>query len=149
MSVGELCNRDVIVIGKSASIQAAARLMREHHVGALVVCEQRAGVAVPIGVVTDRDLVIEVIAKDVALDAVMVGDIMSGELLTARETDGIWESLQRMRSKGVRRMPVITAQGGLAGVVAVDDFLELFAEELVQLSKLVVREQAREITTRS
>lgn len=149
MSVGELCNRDVIVIGKSDSIPAAARLMREHHVGALVVCEQRAGVAVPIGVVTDRDLVIEVIAEGVALDAVMVGDIMSGDLLTARETDGIWESLQRMRSKGVRRMPVITAQGGLAGVVAVDDFLELFAEELVQLSKLVVREQAREITTRS
>jgi len=73
---------------------------------------------------------------------------MSGDL-TTRDTDGIRESLQRMRGKGVRCMPVITAQGGLARVVAVDDFLELLAEELVQLSKLVAREQARETTTRS
>src|SRR3569623_3411286 len=70
MSVGELCNRDVIVVGKRQH-SAAVRLLREHHVGVLVVCEQQAGVAVPVGVVTDRNLVIEVIAEDVALDAVM------------------------------------------------------------------------------
>ena len=70
MSVGELCNRDVIVVGKRQH-SAAVRLMRELHGGGLVVCEQRAGVAVPVGVVTDRNLVIEVIAEDDALAAVM------------------------------------------------------------------------------
>lgn len=148
MSVGEICNRDVIVIGKEDSISEAARRMREHHVGALVVSEMRAGVAVPVGFVTDRDLVIEVLAEEVDPNDLRVGDIMSRELLTVRESDGIWDTLQRMRNKGVRRAPVVTAQGGLAGIVAVDDLLELFAEELVQLSKLVVREQAREIKTR-
>lgn len=148
MSVGEICNRDVIVIGSRDTVQEAARRMREHHVGALVVTEERAGVAVPIGLVTDRDLVVEVLAEDVDPDTVVVGDIMSRELLTAREADGIWETVQRMRNKGVRRVPVLSAHGGLAGIVAMDDLVELFTEELVQLSKLVVREQAREIRAR-
>lgn len=148
MSVGEICNRDVIVIGSRDTVQEAARRMREHHVGALVVTEERAGVAVPIGLVTDRDLVVEVLAEDVDPDTVVVGDIMSRELLTAREADGIWETVQRMRNKGVRRVPVLSPHGGLAGIVAMDDLVELFTEELVQLSKLVVREQAREIRAR-
>lgn len=148
MSVGEICNRDVIVIGSRDTVQEAARRMREHHVGALVVTEERAGVAVPIGLVTDRDLVVEVLAEDVDPDTVVVRDIMSRELLTAREGDGIWETVQRMRNKGVRRVPVLSAHGGLAGIVAMDDLVELFTEELVQLSKLVVREQAREIRAR-
>ena len=148
MSVGEICNRDVIVIGSRDTVQEAARRMREHHVGALVVTEERAGVAVPIGLVTDRDLVVEVLAEDVDPDTVVVGDIMSRELLTAREADGIWETVQRMRNKGVRRVPVLSAHGGLAGIVAMDDLVELFTEELVQLSKLVVREQARELRAR-
>lgn len=148
MSVGEICNRDVIVIGSRDTVKQAARRMREHHVGALVVTEERAGVAVPIGLVTDRDLVVEVLAEDVDPDTVVVGDIMSRELLTAREADGIWETVQRMRNKGVRRVPVLSTHGGLAGIVAMDDLIELFTEELVQLSKLVVREQAREIRAR-
>jgi len=148
MPVGEICNRDVIIIDKNATVEEAARLMRTHHVGALVVTEQRAGVPVPAGLLTDRDIVIEVIAEDVAPGTVLVGDIMSRDLLTALEQDGIWETMQRMRIKGVRRVPVVNRHGGLEGLVSLDDLLELISEELAQLAKLVSREQAREANTR-
>lgn len=148
MSVGEICNRDVIIIDKNGTVEEAARLMRTHHVGSLVVTEQRAGVPVPVGLLTDRDIVIEVIAEDVAPGTVLVGDIMSRDLLTALEQDGIWETMQRMRIKGVRRVPVVNRHGGLEGLVSLDDLLELVSEELAQLSKLVSREQAREASTR-
>ncbi len=148
MSVGEICNRDVIIIDKNGTVDEAARLMRKHHVGSLVVTEQRAGVPVPVGLLTDRDIVIEVIAEDVAPGTVLVGDIMSRDLLTALEQDGIWETMQRMRIKGVRRVPVVNRHGGLEGLVSLDDLLELISEELAQLAKLVSREQAREANTR-
>lgn len=148
MGIGEICNRDTVFTRKDSSIGEAARLMREHHVGNLVVVEEAAGRRVPVGILTDRDLVIEILAKGVDMNAVTVGDIMSGELITARETDGIYDTLQRMRAKGVRRLPVVDAGGGLVGIVAVDDLLDLLADELTALARLVSREQARERSRR-
>ncbi|MEJ2645615.1 MAG: CBS domain-containing protein [Gammaproteobacteria bacterium] len=148
MSVGEICDREVVVTGPDASIAAAARLMREHHVGDVVVVEGAADRPVPVGIVTDRDLVIEVLAEEVAPDSVTVRDVMSDRLLTAREQDGLWESLGRMRARGVRRMPVVDGQGALAGIVTVDDLLDLLAGELADLVKLVGREREREQANR-
>src|SRR4030065_513698 len=93
--------------------------LRTHHVGDLVVVEEKAGQRIPVGILTDRDLVIEILAKDVDMNAVTVGDVMSGELLTARASDGLYETLQRMRAKGVRRVPVVNAGGGGGGRVGV------------------------------
>ena len=100
MSIGEICNRETVFTTKDSSISQAAQLMREHHVGDLVVVEENAGRRIPVGILTDRDLVIEILAKDVDMNAVTVGDVMSSELLTARESDGLYETLQRMRAKG-------------------------------------------------
>ena len=146
MSIGEICNREVIVIDKDSSIMEAAKLMREHHVGTLVVIEERTAVddAIPVGILTDRDIVIEVIAEEVDFNAIAVRDVMSDELVTARETDGIWETMQRLRARGIRRVPVVTEAGKLAGILAVDDLLELLAEELTDLSKLIKREHQYE-----
>jgi CBS domain-containing protein len=149
MTVGEICNRDVVIIGKEATIPEAAKLMREHHVGNLLVVEDRRGQRVPIGIVTDRDLVVEVLALGVSLDSVAVVDVMTMDLVTARENDGIWETLQRMRTRGVRRMPVVNDQDGLVGILAVDDLLELLADELSALAKVGNREQQREKETRT
>ena len=148
MSVGEICNREVVVTGPDTSIAAAARLMREHHVGDLVVVESAAERPGPVGIVTDRDLVVEVLAEEVAPESVTVRDVMSDTLLTARAQDGLWESLGRMRARGVRRMPVLDAQGVLAGIVSVDDLLDLLAGELTDLVKLVGREREREQANR-
>lgn len=148
MTIGTICNRDTIFTTRNSSIVEAAQLMREHHVGDLVVVDEQAGRRIPVGIVTDRDLVVEILARQVAPDSVTVGDVMTGELVTARESDGLFDTLQRMRAKGVRRVPVVDAGGGLAGIVAVDDFLDLLAEEIGALARLVSREQARERTAR-
>ena len=149
MSIGEICNRDVVVIERDATVQEAARLMRRHHVGALVVTRDLEGVRVPVGLITDRDIVIEVLGEGVDVGTVLVGDIMSDELLTAGEGDDLWGSLQRMRSAGVRRLPVVDTRGALQGIVTVDDVIELLADELTQMAKLMAREQVVEQTTRS
>jgi len=148
MTIGTICNRDTVFTTRNSSIVDAAQLMRDHHVGDLVVVDEQAGRRVPVGIVTDRDLVIEILAKQVEPGSVTIGDVMSGELVTARESDGLFDTLQRMRAKGVRRVPVVDAGGALAGIVAVDDFLDLLAEEISALARLVSREQARERTSR-
>jgi CBS domain-containing protein len=140
MSIGEICNREVIIINKGSTIMEAAKLMRQHHVGTLVVVDKDKDKTIPVGILTDRDIIIEVIAEDVALNSVIVGDVMSYELITAREVDGIWDTMQRMRGKGIRRVPVVNNAGELTGILAVDDLLEILAEELADLSKLIKRE---------
>lgn len=144
MSIGELCNREVIVIEPQASIADAVKLMRRHHVGDLVVVDQRGQQRVPVGVLTDRDIVIEVLAEDVDPGSITVGDAMSGPLVTAREDEDLADVIARMRAHGVRRVPVVNAQGGLEGILAVDDILELLAEQMSGLAGLVRTEQQHE-----
>jgi CBS domain-containing protein len=126
----------------------AAKLMRHHHVGDVVVVEEKEGVNVPVGIVTDRDIVIEVLAEDVEPASVSVADIMSSELAKVREEDELLQTIQFMRSRGVRRLPVVDAQGGLVGILTVDDVLDLVAEQLSDLVGLATREQYRESKTR-
>lgn len=148
MAIGEFCTREVVSAEKEMSIVAVAQLMRRYHVGDVVVVERRGELVVPIGIVTDRDIVVELIAEEVALDAVSVGDVMSYELVTVLEGADVWETLELMRRKGVRRIPVINAAGALEGIVAVDDLLEILAEELTMLARVVGSGQILEGTKR-
>ena len=148
MAVGEICNREVVITEKSASVVDAARLMRTHHVGDLVVVEEKGGRNQPVGIVTDRDIVVEVVAAGVNPDALKVGDIMGSEVATVRESEGLFEALRYMRDKGVRRMPVVDREGGLVGILTLDDLLSLLAEEMTELAKLVSHERQREAAAR-
>lgn len=144
MSIGELCNRDVVFTQKDSSVQAAAQLMRTHHIGDLVVVEERDDRRVPIGILTDRDIVIEIIAEKVDMEAVAIGDVMSFDLVTVQEDDDIFDTIELMRTKGIRRVPVVDSQGGLVGILAVDDLIDLVAEMLWDVAGLIVQEQKRE-----
>jgi len=144
MSIGEYCNRDVVFVSPEDSIPEAISLMRDQHVGALVVTEARAGERIPVGMLTDRDIVIEILAENLAIDSVKVGDIMSQPLQTAREDEEVSDIIKRMRAYGVRRMPVIDANGVLLGLITLDDLLELEAERLADIAALVHREQQQE-----
>jgi CBS domain-containing protein len=148
MSVGEYCNREVVITERGTEIREAAKLMRQHHVGDLVVVEHRGDEAIPVGVVTDRDLVIEVLAQELDMEAVTVGDVMSMEIVTARETEELWDTLNRMRSQGIRRMPVVNERGGLEGIITADDIVEVIAEGVMDLAKLIRREMEREARQR-
>lgn len=149
MSVGYICNREVAVAEKGASIQEIANLMREYHVGNLVITEDREGIRIPIGIVTDRDIIIELIAQDIPLNSVTAGDVMSTRMVIANEKDEVNDAVKEMRLKGVRRMPVVNDQGALVGIVTLDDLIDLFAEQLRDLADLVGRERSREENIRN
>lgn len=140
MSVGEICNREVVVTGRETDIREAARLMREYHVGDLLIVERKDDENIPVGIVTDRDLVIEVLALDVALEKLTVADLMLTELVTVPESADLWDTLATMRSRGIRRMPVVNEQGGLEGILTIDDALDLLVEGLDDMVKLVRNE---------
>lgn len=148
MILGEICNREVVVVERAASAADAARLMRGYHVGDLVVVEARNGERVPVGILTDRDLVVEVLAQDLDPQAVTVGDLMSYELTKAWEQDDVEQALELMRSRGIRRLPVVDEFGALIGIVTVDDLLEYVGEQLSDLVHVAGREQQRERTLR-
>ncbi len=148
MPIGEICNREVVIVQPSKSALEAAQLMRQHHVGDLVVVEERGGFRVPVGIVTDRDLVVEIMAPALDPSAITVGDIMVSDLATVTENIGVFEAIQYMRTKGVRRLPVVDGNGWLVGILALDDLLELLAEEMSAFARLVKREQKREMISR-
>lgn len=148
MPIGEFCNREVVFATRTTSIVEAAQLMRQYHVGDVLVVDVVEGKRVPVGIVTDRDMVIEVIAKSLPAEDFTVGEIMGPQLVSARETDGVVETIRLMRAHGIRRVPVVTEEGELAGIMSVDDMLDLLAEELTELAKVAPREQAREARTK-
>jgi predicted transcriptional regulator len=148
MLVSEFCNREVIIVDRATTILDAAKLMRSEHVGDLVVTDNRNGRQVPVGILTDRDMVVELLAEEIELDKVSVGDAMSYELLSVNEQDGLQETIVKMSDRGVRRLPVVDAAGTLVGIVTVDDLMELIAEQLTDLVRLVSNELVGERTRR-
>jgi CBS domain-containing protein len=148
VNAGEICNREVVIVTRGTGLVEAARLMREHHVGSLVVVLERDGKRVPVGILTDRDIVVAVVAKALDARTLTVGDAMSAGLYVVREQDGLAEVLRAMREHGVRRMPVVSADGALAGILTVDDLVELVAEELGDFVRTVGHERLRETRLR-
>lgn len=149
MNAGDICTRDAIIIYREDSALEAARLMRQYHVGDVIVVDRHSGQNVPVGIITDRDIVLELVAKEVDAANVTAGDIMSKDLLTTREDEALTELIQKMQAKGVRRAPVLDDKGGLVGIVSKDDLIELIGEQLTSLVTLVNRGEKRESTLRT
>ena len=130
------------------SVAAVAKLMRQYHVGEVIVMRNDSGRRVPLGIVTDRDIVLSVVAAELAPATLAIGDIMGQRLVTAGEDEDVFDVIQRMRNIGVRRMPIVDADGALIGIVSIDDILEVLAEEMTELARLISREQLHEQQTR-
>jgi CBS domain-containing protein len=144
MDIGEICTVQTVYCKRDETVQGAALLMRKHHVGDLVVIDQPDGERVPIGIVTDRDIVVSVIALGLDPSSLQVGDIMSDDLLVTGEGDDVYATIERMRARGIRRVPVVNDSGGLIGIVSADDLLEFLAEEMGELSRISSHQQAHE-----
>lgn len=145
MTVGEICTRAIVVVKKTESIVDAAKHMRASHVGDLVVVENRAGRHYPVGIITDRDIVVSVVAGDPDhINYLLVDDVMSDDLVTAREDETIEVALKRMEQHGVRRLPIVDTAGALVGILTLDDVLEYLTEQQSELVSLVARQQRRE-----
>ena len=148
MPIGNIRTREVVVAKRDTTVSEAARLMRSHHVGDVVVVDEVEGRKVPCGIVTDRDIVIGLVAQGLDPDTITVSDLMTTEILVARELDGVADTLEVIRVKAVRRMPIVDALGTLVGIVTADDLLQLLSEEMSALAAMINREQRREVTVR-
>lgn len=148
MAIGEICSREVVYLRRGENIRTAAELMRQHHVGSLVVVDNGEAGCAPVGIITDRDIVVAVVALGLDPKSIRAEDLMSPELATVGESAGVAETAELMRAKGLRRLPVTDSRGVLVGIVAADDLLSLLAEELSALATMISRQHRREAEVR-
>ncbi len=148
MTIGFYCNREVVIVDPKTTVLEAAQLMRQHHVGTLIIAEKNKEVVRPLGIITDRDLVLGVMAPGLKAEAILVSDIMNEKLYTVPEEESVIETIRLMRSYGVRRIPVVDSQGMLQGIVSLDDLVMLIAEQMTELSQAITHQKAREVKAR-
>jgi len=140
MNAATLCTRAVATCGPLASVAEAAAAMRGLHTGDLVVVREDNGVQVPLGVLTDRDIVLAVVSPDADARALFVADVMSQPAVLAHRGDDVWLLVRRMRQHAVRRLPVVGDDGGLIGIVTLDDLLYAVASLLDEMRLIAARQ---------
>lgn len=144
MAVGTICTRQVVTVDRAIDVAAAARVMRDRQVGYLVVTDVASGSQKPVGVLTDRDIVIKVMASNIDAHSLKVSEVMTTEPLVAGYADDVGKTLHRMRALGVRRVPVINAQGGIAGVLSLDDAFDHLVTQMADVAGSIRNQQPTE-----
>jgi len=151
-TIGSICQRLVVTVDSDCSVQEAAQLMREHHVGALVVTAEEEGLTANAtrvsGVITDRDLAVEALARGLDPQTITVGSLISGKAVAIPAQASVAEAIAVMRQEGVRRVLVTGPQRQLSGMLSLDDVVGALAEELGDLAESMRRGLARESLTR-
>jgi CBS domain-containing protein len=144
VSALDLATAGVVTTGRETSLADCARLMRAEHVGSLIIVDEAGPNSRPVGIVTDRDIVVEAVAVGLDTATLTAGDVMAHPLATVGPDEDLLLALARMREHGVRRLPVVDASGRLAGILTVDNLLEAFSEQLQSVVGVVKAEQTRE-----
>jgi CBS domain-containing protein len=146
--IGSFCRRDVVTVTRQTPVVEAAALMRQRHVGSVVIIDQDGDRQVPVGMLTDRDIVVEIVAAGLDVKPMKVGEVLQRPITTIDEDAGYAETVRLMAVNGVRRMPVVDKRGTLIGIITVDDILRQLAAPLVALSDLTSRERRYEADVR-
>jgi len=142
MKTGELCRRPVVAAKPGATLAEVAKLMRQNHVGSVVIIEGEA--RKPVGIVTDRDIVVEVIAPGLDARTMTAGEIMTASPVSASDDeDALW-ALKTMRDRGIRRLPVVDKAGALAGILTLDDLMQHLGGAFNDVVQLIGSERVEE-----
>ena len=142
MTVGSICKRSVVAVPKGESIVDVAKRMRMLHVGTVIVIEDRKSKHFPVGILTDRDIVLSIVASEPEhLPSILVRDVINDDLLTAHEGTSLADAVKMMQERGVRRLPIVDHEGVLVGIVTADDVIRFLAEELNQVVQLMNQEE--------
>jgi CBS domain-containing protein len=136
MSAGRICTRDVDTVSYEENVLDSARRMRDRQVGTVIVVDEMR----PVGILTDRDLTVRVLAAGLDPQATRVSEVMTPSPTTISEDDSIETAVGYMRAGRFRRLPVVGRDGRVVGILALDDVLELVSEELADLGQLLKRE---------
>ncbi len=144
MEIGELCSREVYVVNRDEPLAQAVREMQRRHVGAVVVVESRGKLLLPIGIVTDRDVLRGQVTRKADLFTLCVEDVMTANPLTLLESSDLTDGISKLQARGVRRAPVVAESGDLVGMISLDDLIPAIAEELSGLARLLGRQARQE-----
>ena len=139
MKAIELCSRKVTTAPTTAPVATLSKLMRSDHVGSVVVTAD--GSRKPMGIVTDRDIVMEVVAMGLDPATLTAGDIMTTSPAVASAGDDALWALKIMRDRGVRRLPVVDEKGELAGLLAFDDVMQHVGTTLGDIAQVIGTER--------
>jgi CBS domain-containing protein len=144
MLLKEVCTASVVTCGPQTTILQAASLMRHRHVGDLVVVDDPQDQGVPLGIVTDRDIVIEVLGNGLDPAKTTVGSLMRKPVVIANESEDTTQVIQRMQANGVRRLPVVAHEGEVVGIITLNDLLRLFVADANSLLGVMTKGQINE-----
>jgi len=147
-SIGRMCIRDVVTVSADTAVAQAAALMRKNHIGAVVMAESRGSGKVPVGILTDRDIVVEVVAPGLDPNTITVGEIVQRRVATIAGDASCAQVAREMSNSGVRRLPVVNSDGTLRGIVSLDDVLLELVAPLLAVGDLAGRERRLEEHTR-
>jgi CBS domain-containing protein len=138
----------VVSVLSEASLEDASRAMRENHVGDVVVIEVRGGRKVPVGMLTDRDIVMATVALGAPTNALAVGDIMTTDLVLVDASASLTHVIELMKERGVKRIPLIGENKDLVGIISLEDVTRFLARELSALAEVATRQKEVEVQRR-
>lgn len=137
MGLVKCCREQVVAVSPDTPAVEVARVMSDKNVGSVVVVS---GDNRPVGVLTDRDLTVRVMAQERNPGEVRAGDIVTRDVITFRDSMGVYEAIQKMTTEGVRRMPVVDDGGKLIGIVTMDDIIRMLGEEMAAIAKNIEKQ---------
>jgi CBS domain-containing protein len=136
----------IVTLRRHASVREAVELMRDHHVGDVIIIDEDAG-GRPVGMVTDRDVALCVVDGAVDIEHIRVTDIMSDSVVVAKAEDDLFSAIRQMKAHGVTRLPIVDASGRVTGIITARKAIKLLTEALRELTAIADAQQAREART--
>jgi len=149
LCAGAMCSRVVSSVEPGTTLEAAARVMRETHVGCVVVVDHVDGESRVVGVLTDRDITVSAVALGLDARVLRASDLMARDVATAREDDPLGIVLDRMRERGIRRVPVVSDSGALVGLVSFDDLQAALSLQVNAMTEALVSGRMNEVARRA
>lgn len=136
MSLGNMCRKKIVCVNAGTKVKEAAKLMEQKNIGSVIVV----GGGKPVGIVTDRDILLRVVNKGLDPEKTSVDKVMTKKIVTLREDMGLFEALEKTKKKGIRRFPIVDTKGKLQGIMTLDDILYLLGKEMANVSSIIERE---------
>lgn len=141
MSLESLCRREIICVRTSDKVIDATRLMEEKNVGSVVVVSEDK----PVGIMTDRDVMIRIVNKGLDPEKTSVSDVMSVEIITLKQNTGLYDALEQIKESksSVRRFPIVDENGSIKGIITLDDVVYLLGKEMSDVSSIIETERPK------
>jgi signal-transduction protein with cAMP-binding, CBS, and nucleotidyltransferase domain len=134
MTVLECCRMDVVTASPDAKVIEVAELMNNSKVGCVVITGND---QFPVGIVTDRDLVVRVIARGKDPKKTAIEEVMTRDPVVVEDGTGLFEAMQFIRDEGIRRLPIVDCDGKLAGIITLDDIIRLIGQEMQYIGDVI------------